>query len=491
MIFMVLIVLCCVFAIWSWVKPRSATLPPLYPGCLPLIGHAYKVIGDSKHMWEFEKKVYDFVAKSKQIVEFRFGTHPLFVITDPDDGLIVANHCLEKPFFYGFFEEIYDRGLVTARANWKSHRKLLNPAFNLQVLQSFVGAFCKEAKLLVSALSSEAGKGPFNIQPYLITNFLGTACRTTFGPNFDEISEALENYAHATDEIFLLFMHRVQNVWLHLTYIYKWTSASKRFGELGDIVKGITSSVITNRKTELKSMKGLDKDENEEDTDNFVPLLDRMLELADKQDAFDDDEMREHLDTIVAAAYDTSATALTFILVLIGSHPDVQERMVEEIKEVFDDPERDVTRHDLPKLVYMEAVIKEALRLYPPVPRIARTSSTDVKLTKYTLPAKCTYLISVYGLHRHPVWGPDKDQFIPDRWLDPARLPKNPFFFAGFSLGKRNCIGRLYGIMALKTTLVYILRKYRVHGDVNKLETKCDLLMKPESGHDMSIELRV
>ena len=58
--------------------------------------------------------------------------------------------------------------------------------------------------------------------------------------------------------------------------------------------------------------------------------MDQMLDLADKQDAFTDDEIREHLDTIVVAAYDTTATAMTYTLILIGSHPDMQERIHEE-----------------------------------------------------------------------------------------------------------------------------------------------------------------
>ena len=62
----------------------------------------------------------------------------------------------------------------------------------------------------------------------------------------------------------------------------------------------------------------------------FKPLLDQMLDLADQQDAFTEEEIREHLDTIIAAAYDTTATTLTFILILIGSHPDVQDKMYNE-----------------------------------------------------------------------------------------------------------------------------------------------------------------
>ncbi|XP_021197354.3 cytochrome P450 4C1 [Helicoverpa armigera] len=482
---------CIALAIWSWLKPRSVKSPPMYPGWLPLIGHGYQLMGDEKHFWKREKQVVDFCLQNNDLIEMRLGTHSLFVLTDPEDSLTVANNCLEKPYIYHYADNVYGRGLLTTKVDiWKTHRKLLNPAFNPHVLQSFVGEYCTQAKRLVSSLASEAGKAPFDIQPYLIPNVLTTAYRTTFGTKVDENSETLKIYEEATDKILMLILERTKYIWLHLPFIYKLTTSGREFDKRAKILKDITESVIANRKLQLKAANQLDKLE-ESTTESFVPLLDRMLDLADKQNTITDDDIKEHLDTIVGAAYDTTATALTFILILIGSHPDIQEKMYQELQEVLEDEDRDINKHDLPKLVYMKAVIKETLRLYPPAPRFARTSNIDVKLKNYTLPANSTYIVSLYGLHRHAIWGPDKDQFIPDRWLDPARLPKNPNFFAAFCLGRRNCIGRLYGIMAIKTTLSYILRHYRILSDIEKLELQCNVLIRPASGHFISLESRV
>nr|XP_021197354.2 cytochrome P450 4C1 [Helicoverpa armigera]WRX06000.1 CYP340H5 [Helicoverpa armigera] len=482
---------CIALALWSWLIPRSVKSPPMYPGCLPLIGHGYQLMGDEKHFWKREKQVVEFCLQNNDLIEMRLGTHSLFVLTDPEDSLTVANNCLEKPYIYHYADNVYGRGLLTTKVDiWKTHRKLLNPAFNPHVLQSFVGEYCRQAKLLVSSLASEAGKGPFDIQPYLIPNVLTTAYRTTFGTKVDENSETLKIYEEATDKILMLILERTKYIWLHLPFIYKLTTSGREFDKRAKILKDITESVIANRKLQLKAANQLDKLE-ESTTEGLVPLLDRMLDLADKQNVFNDDDIKEHLDTIVGAAYDTTATALTFILILIGSHPDIQEKMYQELQEVLEDEDRDINKHDLPKLVYMEAVIKETLRLYPPAPRFARTSNIDVKLKNYTLPANSIYIVSLYGLHRHAMWGPDKDQFIPERWLDPARLPKNPNFFAAFCLGRRNCIGRLYGIMAIKTTLSYLLRHYRILSDIEQLELQCNVLIRPVSGHLISLESRV
>uniref|UniRef100_A0A2A4J337 Cytochrome P450 n=1 Tax=Heliothis virescens TaxID=7102 RepID=A0A2A4J337_HELVI len=482
---------CWAMAIWSWLKPRNVKSPPKYPGCLPLIGHGYQLIGDDKHMWNCEKQFYDFCLQNNDLIEVRFGTHSMFILTDPDDCITVANNCLEKPYIYNFGHIVYKRGLITADVKlWKPHRKLLNPSFNQQVLQSFVGEYCSQAKFLVSSLASKVGKGPFDIQPYLVESVLKTAYRTTFGPKAAENSETLKIYSDATEELLMLLLERLQKFWLHFSYIYKLSRNCEVTNKLAKILRSITESVISNRKLELKAADQLDKLQ-ESGTESFVPLLDRMLDLADNQNVFSDEEIREHLDTVIGAAYDTTATVLTFILILVGSHRDIQDKMFLELQKVLEGEERDINRHDLPKLVYMEAVIKETLRLYAPVPRIARTSNIDVNLKNYTLPANSTYVISVYGLHRHPMWGPDRHQFIPERWLDPARLPENPNLFAGFSLGRRNCIGRLYGMMAIKTTLSYILRQYCVYSNIEKMETRCDVLLKPAAGHFISLESRV
>uniref|UniRef100_A0A2A4IY76 Transferrin-like domain-containing protein n=1 Tax=Heliothis virescens TaxID=7102 RepID=A0A2A4IY76_HELVI len=165
----------CALAIRSWLAPRSVESPPMYPGRLPLIGHGYHVMGDDKHLWNLEKLIYNFCLQNNDVIEIRAATHSVFVLTDPDDSFTVANNCLEKPYFYNFAHSIYGRGLITTEVKlWKPHRKLLNPSFNLQVLQSLVGEYCSQAKVLVSSLASEAGKGPFDIQPYLITNVLTT-----------------------------------------------------------------------------------------------------------------------------------------------------------------------------------------------------------------------------------------------------------------------------------------------------------------------------
>ncbi|XP_028158646.1 cytochrome P450 4V2-like [Ostrinia furnacalis] len=161
-----------------------------------------------------------------------------------------------------------------------------------------------------------------------------------------------------------------------------------------------------------------------------------------------------------------------------------------KLKDVFGDSDRDVEKHDLSQLVYLEAVLKESMRMYTIVPVLARRLDRNVQLKNYTLAAGRTCFLFLFGIHKHPMWGADVDQFNPNRWMDPASLPDNSNAFAAFSLGRRMCIGKTYAYMSMKTTLSHVLRKYRFKGDHTQLELKLDVMLKPASGYYVSIEKR-
>ncbi|CAK1594471.1 unnamed protein product [Parnassius mnemosyne] len=193
---------------------------------------------------------------------------------------------------------------------------------------------------------------------------------------------------------------------------------------------------------------------------------------------------------MIVAGHDTTANVLMFTLVLIGSYSKVQDRIFEELHNVFGEDDRDVTKQDLSRLEYLEAVLKESMRIYPIVPVTARKLDKNVKLKNYTLTAGRTCFVYIYGIHRHPLWGDDVEQFKPERWLDTATLPSCPTAFAAFNIGKRACIGKPFAFMSMKTTLAHVLRHYRIKADHTKMVVKIDVVLKPETGHHISIERR-
>lgn len=127
---------------------------------------------------------------------------------------------------------------------------------------------------------------------------------------------------------------------------------------------------------------------------------------------------------------------------LFAVHQDVQNRIVEEINEVFPDPNEEPTIPKLNDLKYLERCIKESLRLYPSVSFISRVSDEDmVSSAGFFIPSGTTVNIHIYDLHRDPEVFPDPEKFDPDRFLLENSINRHPFAYIPFSAGPRNCIG--------------------------------------------------
>ena len=131
----------------------------------------------------------------------------------------------------------------------------------------------------------------------------------------------------------------------------------------------------------------------------------------------------------------------------------------DELNLVFGQSDRPCTLEDTSKLKYLEACIKEGLRLYPSVPLIERTISEDVELDSYQIPAGTSLTLQFYALHRNEEFFQDANTFKPERFLqqqENGNDQKHPYSFAPFSAGPRNCIGK---IMSIKNLLEEILNQ--------------------------------
>ncbi|XP_072934996.1 cytochrome P450 4V2-like isoform X2 [Epargyreus clarus] len=320
---------------------------------------------------------------------------------------------------------------------------------------------------------------------------------TSMGLDISANTKQNEQFIEAFENILINSINRFKSPWLHSDFIYSWSSLSKKQDVYVKVMHDMTDTVLQRKKTEFK-LNNTNKRDSNNDYKNgtqkgsgtkIKPLMDLLLELD--EGVFSDQDIRDEVETIIITGYETVADVLAFFFLLIGSFPLVQEKIVTELEEVLGKEHRDVTKQDLSLLVYLEAVIKETLRCYPIAPFGPRFIDKDVKLKNCTLRPGHNCALMIYGVFRHPMWGEDAESFRPERWLDPASLPSNPNAFLAFGVGKRNCIGKVYAMMSMKIFIVNVLRNYRVTGDHTKMKLKLDVLLKPVSGHYISIEKRV
>lgn len=223
------------------------------------------------------------------------------------------------------------------------------------------------------------------------------------------------------------------------------------------------------------------------DHKNFID----QLILHDGQ--FSDEEIHDHIYTFVAAGYETTALQTAFTLLLLAIHQDVQERVCVEIREAFPKLESPVDPENLKKLTYLDMVVKESMRLLPPVPLIGRETIEDLELNDIVVPKGVTLLINFFSLHRKKdLWGADADDFNPDRFSTANETQRHSYSFLPFSEGPRNCIGKHYAMLAIKTILVKFLTNYKVMTDLkyDELKLKADITLKICQDLLMKVEKR-
>jgi len=134
-----------------------------------------------------------------------------------------------------------------------------------------------------------------------------------------------------------------------------------------------------------------------------------------------DKQVRDEAMTIFIAGHETTANALTWTFYLLSQNPEIEKRLVEELESIFD---RDSTPSvdDISKLKFTEKVLRESMRLYPPVSSLGRYVANDYTLDKYNIPAGSTIMMSQYLIHRDPRYYNEPDSFNPERCTSEVQL---------------------------------------------------------------------
>ncbi|XP_043504520.1 cytochrome P450 4C1-like isoform X1 [Polistes fuscatus] len=181
---------------------------------------------------------------------------------------------------------------------------------------------------------------------------------------------------------------------------------------------------------------------------------------------------------------DTAATSLTFLFLMLATFPDIQNQVYEELYDLYgssDPNEVPITMEDTKKMKYLDRVIKETLRLFPPALVIGRTLKRDTKVNDYViLPKNCQVFFMIFTLHRKEKYWADPLRFNPDRFL-PGKY--NSKCFIPFSTGRRGCIGQTFAMTKMKAIAATVLRKFIIQIDepipIANVNLKFNITTKP------------
>ncbi|XP_077528283.1 putative cytochrome P450 6a13 [Haemaphysalis longicornis] len=175
------------------------------------------------------------------------------------------------------------------------------------------------------------------------------------------------------------------------------------------------------------------------------------------------DAIAANCTSIFLAGYDTTRLALTYWFYLMGKHPDVQERMREEVLNAYKLEGDHLSTETLTSLSYTNQVISETLRLYPPVITITtRRAEDDWRHGRYLIKKGTSVMVPVYQLHRDPLYWVDPDKFDPDRFSPENRHLVNLLAYQPFGIGHRVCIGQRLALLELASVAAQVIRHFRI-----------------------------
>jgi cytochrome P450 len=215
-------------------------------------------------------------------------------------------------------------------------------------------------------------------------------------------------------------------------------------------------------------------------------VLSMLLTTQDEEQSLTDTQIHDHIITFVAAGHETTALALTWTFYLLSEHPAIYKKLLNEVQTVLgnDAPTVDT----IGNLPYLEWVLNESMRLYPPAWSQGRRAIEAFDLDGYHFPAGTLLMFSQWVMHRQPDIWEAPTEFRPERW-DPASGQKVPqWAYFPFGGGPRMCIGMPFAQMEAKLLLATIVQHYRLqltsgyHPELLPLIT-----LRPKHGMPMTV----
>ncbi|XP_048448511.1 cytochrome P450 4V2-like, partial [Rhincodon typus] len=291
---------------------------------------------------------------------------------------------LDKSYAYKFLHPWLGTGLLTSTGNkWRARRKLITPTFHFTILTEFLEVMNEQTSVLLEKWEKKVGKGPFNCFTDVTLCALDIICETAMDKKVYAQNNSDSEYIRAIYKMSDLIHRRQKMPWFWPDFMFNTFGDGKEHDEALKILHAFTEKVIIERscKTETSeecSSSNLDLESESQRKKKRKAFLDLILSAMDEDGKkLSQQDIREEVNTFMFEGHDTTATAINWTLYLLGTHPDTQKKVHEELDDIFGNSDRLATMEDLKHLQFLQCVIKESLRLFPSVPIIARTLHED------------------------------------------------------------------------------------------------------------------
>ena len=434
--------------------PRPPVSIAPFPGSTRLLGSARALTANGLAFFER-------CEQTAGIVQTRFVTKPLYVVTDPsaiEDVLVNHPHSFTKPFVLRRMKLLFGNGLLTAEGDqWLHNRHLVQPAFHSERMPHFI-EFVRDN---TEALAADWPDGDVrDVYPDLVDLCLKNLARTMFGVYDEELEVLVRALATACQAL----VHAIFGTIPLVPLLYP--SALKR-----QVAKAL-------RDLDAYLGRLIDARRNGPVRDDFLGLL---MSGGGHHPPMSRQAILDESVTMLLAGHETAASALVWSLYLLAGNPVEADALAADLRDHLKGHAPAVS--DLDGLPTLRQALDETMRLYPPTHRIGRTVSAPVVVGGHTLPVGADVLVPQWAVHRSARWYDQPLTFRPTRWTPELRHSLPKFAYFPFSGGPRACVGSHFVWFESAVVLGVLAQRFRFSlPDATPLVPYEGLTLLPEGG---------
>jgi cytochrome P450 len=355
-----------------------------------------------------------------------------WIVNNPADikrVLVTNHHNYTKGIGLDRVKILLGNGIMTSEGRlWRAQRRMIQPLFHRRVIERFIDVIERAVDERTAHWQELAQRSEvIDVTEEMSELTLNIVVRSIFGTDLDWLTARTGT---------LPFQMVTEESARNLQFAYKFRSLTRLVGEL-----------VAKRRAAA------------EDHFDFLGML-MAARDKDTGEPMPDRELLDETMTLIVAGHETTASSLNWMWYLLATHPEAAARLHAEVDAL---PSVDqLTFQQTEALRYTQAVIQEAMRLYPPGWVLTRRTIEADTLSGYTVPAGTNVMLSPYLIQRHPAHWEAPDEFRPERFLDPARDPRAEWVYIPFAAGPRHCVGENLAMYEMTVHLARVARHWRL-----------------------------
>ncbi len=439
----------------------AAALPPIVPGSF-LLGSALDLRRDM--LGTFERAF----AEQGDVVRFLAGPpgmrQGLYVLFHPDAAHRVlasfsANYRKENVFYSEVRNGFGDSLLTSQDDEWQRQKRFLQPLFRPKQVDGYAADMSEQVDGVARRWRSRPAS-TVDLHEEMTRLTLATVCRILFGEDLGRALPVVQREFAPLGEAVLRRTMAPMRLPVGVP-----SPVNRRLTRARVALYGVCDEIVARRRAS---------------GDRQQDMLGLLLDARDGDSALTDTEVRDQVLVFLLAGHETTSTALTFTLDLLGRHPDVQRRVRAEVDAVVG--AATPTAQHAAALEYTAMVLKEAMRLYPSAPVIGRRAVADDEICGYRIPAGSDVWVSPWVIHKHPDFWDEPARFDPERFAAGQEKARHRYAWLPFGGGPHACIGQHFSMLESAIAVAMLVREFEFTAPPGEPPYTNHITLRPTDG---------